>query len=170
MFAAKGKTKRTQSKKRNATDDHEEDDSDKSLPPWKTHFQHTVNGVKTPYKVGDTKTWKGQTYYFCDCPNHRDRIKWHTFPAETCRTRKRWLERKKKKKVKTEANEGVVEGDDKEAPPQEDGDAPESTGTDSGTPPLENTDVTTLLATAMNLLADNPTARDLVADALNVST
>ena len=41
-------------------------------PPFLTHFQDS-NGTK--YKVGDSKEFNGRTFYFCDCPLHRNRLK-----------------------------------------------------------------------------------------------
>ena len=134
------------------------------LPPFVRHYKSTVNGVDTKYKVGDTKVWKDVTYYYCDCPNHRNRIKWHKFKPEDCKVRTRWLENKKKK-VKTEANEGIVNDNDAddEHDVKEDEDEPVSDFSSSSDPVV-------LLASALNLLSDNPIARDLVADALNAAS
>ena len=135
-------------------------------PPWIKHWQHNVNGKQIKYKVGDTKNWKGETWHYCDCPNHRNCIKWHLHTAEDCTTRQRWL---KKEKIKIEANAADADDEDSEPaeiklePPQ-----PSAPGSEV-TPPPTNNDVTSLLATALNLLGDNPTARDLVADALNAA-
>ena len=37
--------------------------------------------------AGDNKEYKGETLYFCDCPLHRNCLKWHVRIPETCRTR-----------------------------------------------------------------------------------
>ena len=137
------------------------------LPPFVRHYKSVTNGVETKYKVGDTKVWKDTTYYFCDCPNHRNRVKWHKFKPEDCKTRQRWLENKKKK-IKTEAHEGVV-GDNNADDEKTDGDSDHDD--DDGEPsPSEETDPTVLLASALNLLSNNPLARDLVADAINAAS
>ena len=165
MIANKAKSKALSKRKRNE-DDENKDEGKPSLPPWIKHFQSVKDGVKTVYKVGDTKTWKGETWYFCDCPNHRDRVKWHTHPAETCRTRKRWLANKK---AKITANEGIVDEDSKEQA-NDNEDEKQSNKEDlpvESDPVTVPADVTTLLANALNLLSDNPVARDLVADAIN---
>ena len=57
------------------------------FPPFVKHFKTSNDTDATSYKLGDSKTWQGATWYFCDCPNHRDRHKWHTHTHETCRTR-----------------------------------------------------------------------------------
>ena len=71
----------------------------------------------------------------------------------------------KKKKVKTEANEGIVDNNDadNEHDVKEDEDKPASD-------PSSSSDPVVLLASALNLLSDNPIARDLVADALNAAS
>ena len=53
------------------------------LPPFATHFQDK-DGKK--YKVGDSKTFNEKTFYFCDCPFHQNKVKWHTHTAQKCRT------------------------------------------------------------------------------------
>lgn len=68
------------------------DNTTAKLPPFAKHFKSSTAANATPFKVGDSKEWNGQTWYFCDCPNHRDRVKWHTHTAATCRSRLRWLE------------------------------------------------------------------------------
>ena len=136
-----------------------------SVPPFVCHFKSVANGVETKYKVGDSKVWKDQTYYFCDCPNHCNKIKWHKFTAIDCKVCQCWLENKKKK-VKTEANEGIIDNDDDNANANNDKD-PED-GNDAHE--HGSSDPTVLLASALNLLSDNPIARDLVADALNAAS
>ena len=42
------------------------------LPPFATHFQDK-DGKK--YKVGDSKTFNKKTFYVCDCPCHRNKVK-----------------------------------------------------------------------------------------------
>ena len=143
----------------------------KTLPPWITHFQHTSNGVAKKYKVGDTKVWQEDTRHYCDCPNHKDKVRWHTHPAKSCRTRKRWLEAQKNK---ISVNKGIVgdEQDDEEngedkQDAQEDQDEKQPSPSPTAAP---TSDVTTLLASALNpLMQDNTIARDLVADAINAA-
>lgn len=65
----------------------------KSTPPFLKHW----NTDGTRHKVGDTKQYNGQTYHFCDYPDHRAGIKWHTHTAEDCKLRKKWIDAGKPK-------------------------------------------------------------------------
>lgn len=120
-------------------------------PSWTRHYKDK-NGKL--YKVGDSKTVDKKTWYFCDCPRHRDKIKWHTFPADECRTRAKWIADGSPSpftKAKPEAMIG-------------DGDETESTAASTIT---DESDITSLLASALNLVGDNDVVKDLIADALN---
>jgi len=132
----------------------------RKLPPFVRHFKASTSPDAKPFVVGDSKIWDGKTWYFCDCPNHRDRIKWHTHTAESCRTRQRWLQ-------SLSGPKGLI-ADTK--PPStigtDDTSTPTSTVT-AATPTTNPNDATTLLATALSQFnADNP-VHDLIADALN---
>ena len=66
------------SKKKIATkfaEDEQNPKSTKTLPPFVRHFKATTASDAATFKVGNTKEWKGDTWYFFDCPNHLDRIK-----------------------------------------------------------------------------------------------
>ena len=157
VAAAKTKTKGV---KRKATPDPDEDDPNKkskSLPPFIKYSKTSLSADGKPFKVGDTKTWKNQTWYYCDCPNHRDGVKWHTFSAEDCRTRKRWL----KKKEKEAAEALAAEGEGNEAEDHDNDTEPQG--------PASEGDITTLLATALNAVNGNETLRDIIADALSAA-
>lgn len=157
VMLAKDTTKKKSIKfKADDTTDHAETLS-KQLPPFIKHFKHKVNGNDVKDKVGDTKQWKGDTWHFCDCTNHRDRIKWHTHPATDCRTRKRWL---KQKKIKPEAQANL--GRDE----QEDQDITSESDNDETYVVVDNNNIQALLAACMNSVQDNPLARDTIADAL----
>jgi hypothetical protein len=121
----------------------------RKTPPFVKHFKSSTSSDAPNYKVGDSKNWDNTTWYFCDCPNHRDKIKWHTHAADTCRTRLRWLEGK----PAAVANQGEVQTNDA---------SPAMTDNDSTA-----TDISGLLASAMSLAGDNPVAMELIADALN---
>ena len=69
------------SKKKIVTSDEPNQKSAKDLPPFVRHFKATAASDAATFKVGNTKEWKRDTWYFCDCPNHRDRLKWHTHPT-----------------------------------------------------------------------------------------
>jgi hypothetical protein len=124
----------------------------KKLPPFAKHFKANNAPDSQKFKVGDSKSWNDLTWYFCDCPNHRDKLKWHTHTAETCRTRQNWLENKGGRPA---ANPGIAE-DDVVEPAALNADAQDVDG-----------DITTLLANAMNLTGDNSAAKDFIAEALN---
>ena len=90
MMAAvsKKRTSSPTSKKKIATKFSEDEPNPKSantLPPFVRHFKVTTASDAVTFKVGDTKEWKGDTWYFCDCPNHFDCVKWHSHPAPECR-------------------------------------------------------------------------------------
>jgi hypothetical protein len=128
------------------------DGKPKKMPPFAKHFKSSTETGYVTYKVGDSKPWDNTTWYFCDCPNHRDRIKWHTHSAADCHTRTVWIERK--------ASGGSIGN----ASDVKDEDV--TTDNDSA-PTNAAADITGLLALAMNMVGDNAIARDLIADALN---
>ena len=41
-------------------------------PPFINHYKSPSN---QPYKLGDTKDWNNNTYYFCDTPTHKNIVK-----------------------------------------------------------------------------------------------
>lgn len=125
------------------------------LPPFAKHFKSSTEPDAQTYKVGNTKTW-----HFCDCPNHRDRVKWHTHPAETCRLRLRWLANERggppsmANVVASDISTTITD------PTNLGGNGDRSTATDQS-------DVTALLAAALSHTDDNSAACDLIADTLN---
>jgi hypothetical protein len=127
------------------------------LPPFAKHFSVSSAADATKYKVGDSKEWNQHTWYFCDCPNHRDKIKWHTHPASTCRTRAKWLAQQA---TSSEAN--LVTDDDQTMPDVDDDKSCANTSALTAA-----TDVTGLLASALSLAGDNSIAAECIADALN---
>ena len=58
----------------------------RDTPPFLAHYQDS-KGNK--YKVRYKKEFSGRTYFFCDCTFHRNRLRWHTHPADKCRIRAR---------------------------------------------------------------------------------
>jgi hypothetical protein len=74
-------------------DSNKERRNQTALPSFARHFKGKEADGGKAFKVGDTKKWKDATWYYCDCPNHRDCIKWYTHTAEDCRTRKNWLDK-----------------------------------------------------------------------------
>ena len=159
MVAAK--TKAPPKRRNTATSDETEAKKRKaSTPPFIKHYKTSTDSDGKPYKVGDSKTWNNEVWYFCDCPNHRFGERWHTFKAEECRTRKRWIEKKKKKAAANLATDdppndnagGEPAAENEREPEQED--------------PPESQNITELLANAMNLVGDNGVLRDIIADAI----
>jgi hypothetical protein len=122
------------------------------MPPFLRHFKSSTSTGSVTYKVGDTKPFDGATWYFCDCPNHLHRIKWHTHDAADCRTRINWLDNKTS--GKPIANAAEIDDDQ------------DSTLPDSAADSV-STNITGLLASAMNMVGHSSVARDLIADALN---
>jgi hypothetical protein len=117
----------------------------------------TVRATNAPdsqkFKVGDSKSWNDLTWYFCDCPNHCDRVKWHTHPADTCRTHQRWLEGKNG----PAANPAIA-----------DARTNATTTTALNAAGQDGKDgCTNLPANAVNLTGDNDAAKDFIAEALN---
>jgi len=49
------------------------------VPSFITHFQDSA-GVKD--KLEDSKELNSRTFYFCDCPDHRNFLKWHMHTHE----------------------------------------------------------------------------------------
>ena len=165
MFSQQTKKKKapTDTKKRKHVDT-DNASLTKTLPSFIKHYKHKVDGEDVNYKVGDVKTYNNEKWYFCDCPNHRDRIKWHSHTADDCRTRSRWL---KQKKVKAEANLAEDEPTEDETGPSDISDENEDS-TSTGTANLSTGDnVEALLATCMNLTQDNPSVRDAIVHALS---
>ena len=127
------------------------------FPPFARHFRTSTEPNSPEYKIGDTKSWNGDVYYYCDCPNHRGRVRWHKHPAPECTTRKNWLNKQQSDSAPT-AHLGTAD-----TPPTEPSLASdESVSTDS--------DVTALLANAYSLLGSNSATQEFIADALSALT
>ena len=123
-----------------------------------------MDSDKVKYKVGDSKYFKGITYYFCDGPLHRNRLKWHTHKPDNYRTRTRWLIQNG-----CDASDGQIEANIGSANPSEHG--TDTNGNISESQPETDvpSDIQALLASDMNLVTDNDVLRDQIAKALNAS-
>jgi hypothetical protein len=122
-------------------------------PPFVKHYKSSVADGDKAFKVGDTKVWNKETWHFCDCPNHRDRIKWHTHSTADCRTHRNWIEKGSPPVISNPAiNDSNA--DDEEAPFEEE---------DS----LLTDDITTLLANTLSLAGDHTVASELIANAMD---
>jgi hypothetical protein len=127
-------------------------------PPFSRHFKASKDPDAAHYKVGDTKVWNSQTYYFCDYPNHRDCLHWHTCPANQCRLRMAWLAEGNKPAAHAADIANAGQSDSITTPP-----APAAA---SSTPD----DISALLALALSLLSNSNLdglTKDLIADTLN---
>ena len=56
------------------------------LHPSVHHFKQKIDTDSPKYKVDDSIIWNSVTYYFCDCPTHKNKLEWDTKIVETCRT------------------------------------------------------------------------------------
>lgn len=156
ITAAKRKanpTKRDDKPADSSDPDDSAQEQPKKVPPFVRHYKSSNKPDATKYKVGDSKVWKGETWYFCDCPTHRFRHKWHTHTAASCDTRTNWLAQKG---TNPTANAASV-------PSSVD------TATTSASEPSSVTsapDLAGLLASALSLAGNNSLTRDFIADAL----
>ena len=119
-----------------------------SLPPFARHFKSSPAPDAPKFVVGDSKPFNGTTWFFCDCPNHRNKVKWHTFPHTECRQRQRWLETN---------------------PPPSANLSELSTISNPTHPSLPPNHLTTLLADALHLANDDDPVYTLIAQALNAT-
>ena len=156
LFATKAKSNNNKRKAEDVDNTNPKFKKSKTnTPPWITHFEK--NGVK--YKVGDSKDFNGKTFYFCDAPIHRDKIKWHTHKHDVCRVRKIWIKKE-------------AEGKSDNAPPAEANITEAEEDTVSTVTPensVNSADIHALLASAMNLVTDNDVVRDYIAEAINAA-
>ena len=167
MFAKDGNKRKTR----------EDVDEDKNKrirhqpPPFLTHFK---NSSGTKYTVGDKREWNNHVFYFCDAPTHKDRAKWHTHTADTCRTRQRWLKGKESGQnsfSRATANVGKVDTNSSDSQVVNNTTTKPDTDQDNDEkPPSLNNNITTLLASALNAVGDNEIVRDLIADAINAAS
>ena len=129
------------------------------LCPFAKHFKTSNSPGASAYKVSDSKEWDGCMWYFCDCPNHKDCLKWHTHTAESCHSHQCWLGSKLTNSV------AVVTPEDATVATMEDTTLSLLTDPFATTP----THVSALLASILSLASGsgNTNAQDLVADTLD---
>ena len=135
-----------------------------ALPKFAKWTNKEASEGGDPYVVGDTRTHNNTTWYFCDCPMHRDKVHWHTWPAEECKTRARWLKKQQAgAKDKAIANNAEVPGHETA---EHATDTPTDV-TDDATPPGANfDDPKALLAHALTLKMDD-VSKDTIADLIS---
>ena len=146
---AKHDSKRQQVTKKKAKEEPSDETSSKKTnkkPPFVKHTKKTAGRDSESYKVGDSKVWNDVTWYFCDCPNHREGAHFHPHKAEDCKTRKKWIDGGSKPAA------NVADAEEAEAEVQVE-------GTEEGS-------ARTALAAAFQALHYNPEAQSLVADML----
>lgn len=123
-----------------------------TLPPFARHFKSSPAPDAPKFKVGDSQPFNGATWYFCDCPNHRNKIKWHTFPHTECRQRQRWLEETPHPPIATLA---TTPSDNN------------STTSSSNPSTSSSKPIALLLSNALTLAGDKDHAYNLISEALN---
>ena len=140
--------------------------------PFITHYNPPTG---QPYTVGDTREWQNILFRYCDAPTHKDRIKWHTHTAETCRTRLRWLHNKSNdgshQRFRPIANIG--EATTKNPPTQNTSNDTSSTSSNDNptqTADAPSTDITALITNVLNVFGDNDIVRDLIVDTINTTS
>ena len=158
LFSEKKPTKNSKHK----PDDYDEDTKlkrpRKGAPPWISHFKNLA-GVK--YKIRDAKEFNGTHFHFCDAPTHHEKLKWCTHKPEIFRVRKLWIQKQEEKNSTDKAQARANVGEQEE-------DAARATILDI-TSGSNTSDVHALLASAINLVADNNVVRDFIAEAMNAA-
>jgi hypothetical protein len=124
------------------------------LPLFAKFYKSASGAEGQKFKLGDSKTWNNTTWYFCDCSNHHDKVKWHTHEPAFCRTQQKWIENKA---TGVKANVGEVDDDVPFDVDEQEDDIP-SVG--------PGNDLTAMLANALTLAQDNAEARELISEAL----
>lgn len=68
----------------------------KQLPPFVKHTKTSLDSEGAPYVPGNMKTWKGDTYHYCEYPNHKREAHWHQHTCNDCCTLPNWLKQQGK--------------------------------------------------------------------------
>ena len=135
-----------------AANNNDPPNSKPALPPFARHFKSSPAPDAPKFKVGDSKLFNDASWYFCDCPTHRNKVKWHTFPHTECRQRQRWLDTNPSPPISTLASTN-----------------PDSPSTSSHSIP--STDQTNplalILSNALSMAGNDAHAYNLIAEALN---
>jgi hypothetical protein len=136
--------------------------SDLKLPPLSRFTTlPRAREVLTSYKVGDFKMLEGRKFHFCDAPNHWLRHKWHGHTAESCRSRKIWMQANPPPAAHAADASDAGRTPDVTSPPST---ASVPTVSPAITPPAN---ITVLLANCLQHAGDNPVLQALIGDALN---
>jgi hypothetical protein len=135
-------------------------DSDLKLPPFVTFYKAPESEGGAHYKVGDFKMFEGRKFHFCDAPNHRLRHKWHGHTAESCLSRKIWMQTDPKPAAHAADASDAGRAPDVTPPST----APVPTVSPAITAPAK---LTVLLDNCLQQAGDNPVLQALIGDALN---
>ena len=119
-----------------------------AVPPC---VKETVNNT-IANKVSDTKTWNKTLWYYCDLRNHRNRMRWHKHKATDCKSRLCHLQSNASTPASNLANDKS---------PHKEASADQPVSTDDGN------DITSLLASALNMSGDNPELQEKITMALS---
>ena len=162
LLSTKSKSRTFKCKQDNDDNDNNESPTQERKHEAPDFLYHYKDGTTNQnYKVGDKKEFNGTTFYFCDAPWHKKKAKWHTHTAEKCRVRKNWLKSNKGKDKDDDASQN-------RSNPEANVADTDSSANDTPNDSTSFSDVTALLASAMNLVSDNDAVRDQIAEALNL--
>ena len=156
---SKHDSKRQQATKKKAKDEKDTVDEttkkQNKKPPFIKHIKKTGGRDAEPYKVGDSRKWNDIEWYFCDCPNHRDRAHFHPHKAEDCKTCQKWIDGGSKPAANiADANEDT----------NSEGQGQEGSGADGEMAP---SDAHATLAATFQAFHYDPQAQSLIADVMD---
>jgi len=157
----KGKKKTPPKKTPGKDNDEESTPKAREFPPFAKWFKSPTSEGYVEYKAGDTKDYNGKPWHYCDAPNHRNRIKWHTHATSECHTRSSWLKTDEGAAATANIAPVTVIFEDTASA------AERAVLSDSTSSNPSN--VTTLLASALNMVGDNDNIKDLIAKAINTA-
>ena len=121
------------------------------VPPFLKETESVINGVKTKFKLGNTRIWKNKTYHYCDCTKHRNCMHWHTHKPADCRTRLKWI-----RELRDDTHANIADNENHE-----------QTRDEVEDPSYAKRQIQTLLASALNMTKENEVVHDAITDALN---
>ena len=121
-----------------------------AIPPF---VKDTVN-VTIANKVGDTKTWNKTLWYYCNFPNHRNVMRWHTHKATNYKSCLRYVQYNASPPAVNLAND---ESQNKEP------------SADKHVTPNDSNDINSLLTLALNMSGNNPELQEKIAMSLSAA-
>ena len=130
-----------------------------ALPPFATWYKKSGAPNAPTFKHGDTKDHNNHKWYFCEYPNHLNRVRWHPFDCANCRQWKKWK---------------AAGGNSTPPPPATPAPAPAANPAVTDTADTDEpaadpaASVTALLAQAMSLSSGNDAIYGAIADVLTI--